>query len=85
MKVGGQISWNVATVCETSKICYLMGRRDVKDVLGNYLEDSLFLLVHWLSITLYLRRISHESINLERKFYLVCSSDTLCTRVNLEG
>ena len=28
---------------------------------------------------------SHDSINLERKFYLDCSSDTLCTRVNLEG
>ena len=27
-----------------------------------------------------LRRISHESINLERKFYLDCSSGTLCTR-----
>ena len=25
-----------------------------------------------------LRRISRESINLERKFYLDCSSDTLC-------
>ena len=32
-----------------------------------------------------LRRISHESINLERKSYLDCSSDTLCTRGNLEG
>ena len=31
-------------------------------------------------------RISEESINLERKFYLDCSSDTLCTRKwNLEG
>ena len=27
-----------------------------------------------------LRRISHASINLERKFSLDCSSDTLCTR-----
>ena len=35
---------------------------------------------YWLSITLFLRRISHASINLERKFYLHCSSDTHCTR-----
>ena len=37
-------------------------------------------LVHWLSITLFLRKTSQESINLERKSYLDCSSDTLCTR-----
>ena len=36
---------------------------------------------HWLSIILKLRKISTESINLERKFYLYCSSDTLSTRV----
>ena len=45
-----------------------------------FLKDRLFHLVHWLSITLKLRRISQESINLERKSYLDCSSDTLCTR-----
>ena len=33
-----------------------------------------------MSITLSLRRTSQESINLERKSYLDCSSDTLCTR-----
>ena len=42
--------------------------------------EQSFCLVHWLSITLFLRRISQESINLERKSYLDCSSDTLCTR-----
>ena len=42
--------------------------------------DRLFHLVHWLSITQKLRKISPESINLERKFYLDCSSDTLSTR-----
>ena len=81
MKVGGQILWNVTPICETSQIYNLMGRRPMKDVLGNHLKDLLFHLVHWLSITLQLRRISQESINLERKFYLDCSSDTLCTRV----
>ena len=56
------------------------GKTPMKDVLGNHLKDLLFQLVHWLSITLELRRISQESINLERKFYLDYSSDTLCTR-----
>ena len=40
----------------------------MKDVLGNHSKDQLFHLVHWLSITLQLRRTSQESINLERKF-----------------
>ena len=80
MKVGGQIPWNVTPICETSQISYLVGRRPMKDVLGNHLKDRLFHLVHWLSITLSLRRTSQESINLERKSYLDCSSDTLCTR-----
>ena len=80
MKVGREILWNVTLICETSQICCLMGRRPMEDVLGNHLKDLLFHLVHWLSITLSQRRISHASINLERKFYLDCSSDTLCTR-----
>ena len=80
MKIGGQIPWNVTPVCETSQICCLMGRRPMKDVLGNHLKDRSFRLVHWLSITLFLRRTSQEPVNLERKFYLDCSSDTLFTR-----
>ena len=83
MKVGGQILWNVTPICETSQIYHLMGRRPMKDVLGNHLTDLLFHLVHWLSIILSLRKISHASVNLERKFYLDCSSDTLCTRGEL--
>ena len=67
-------------VCETSQIYYLMGRRPMTDVLGNHVKDRLFHLVHWLSITLQLRRTSQECINLERKSYLDCSSDTQCTR-----
>ena len=42
-------------------------------------KDRSFRLVHWLSITLLLRRTSEESINLERKSYLDCSSDMHCT------
>ena len=56
------------------------GKTPMKDVLGNHLKDLLFHVVHWLSITLLLRRISQESINLERKFYLDCCSGTLCKR-----
>ena len=67
MKVGGQILWNVTPICETSQIYCLMGRRPMKDVLGNHLKDLLFHLVHWLSITLFLRKTSQESINLEKK------------------
>ena len=52
MKVGGQILWNVTPICETSQIYCLMGRRPMKDVLGNLLMDLLFHLVHWLSIIL---------------------------------
>ena len=47
-----QILWNVTPICETSQIFYLMGRRPMKDVLGNHFKDRLFHLVHWLSITL---------------------------------
>ena len=81
MKIGGQIPWNVTLVCEESQISYLMRRRPMKDVLGNHLKERLFHLVHWLSITLSLRRTSRESINLERKPYMDCSSDTHRTRV----
>ena len=79
MKNWWQIPWNVTPICETSQIYYLMGRRHIKDVLGNHLKDLSFHMVHWLSITLFLRKTSQESINLE-KSYLDCSSDTHCTR-----
>ena len=80
MKVGGQIPWSAIHICETSQISCLMGRPHTKDVLGNHLKDRSFHLVRWLSITLFLRKTSQESINLERKSYLDCSSNTLCTR-----
>ena len=48
MKVGGQIPWNVTPICETSQIYHLIGRRPMKDVLGNHLKDQLFHLVHWV-------------------------------------
>ena len=49
---------------------------DGKGVLENHLKDQSFSLVHWLSITLFLRRTIQKSIDLERKSYLDCSSDT---------
>ena len=51
MKIGGQILWNVTPVYQTSQIYYLIGRRPMKDVLGNHLKDLLFHLVHWLTVT----------------------------------
>ena len=80
MNIGGQIPWNAVPICETFKISCLMGRLHTKDVVGNHLKDQLFHVVHWLSITRKMRRTSQESINLERKSYLDCSSDTHCTR-----
>ena len=41
MKVGGQILWNVTPICETSQIYCLMGRRPLKDVLGNHLKGPI--------------------------------------------
>ena len=52
----------------------------MKDVFGSHLKDLLFLfgsLVEYHPIT---AKDQSESINLERKFYLDCSSDTLSTR-----
>ena len=42
------------------------GKMPYERRLGNHLKDRLFHLVHWLSITLLLRRTSQESINLEK-------------------
>ena len=58
----------------------LVGRPHLRHVLGNHLKDRSFRLVHWLSITLFLQKTRQKSINLERKSYLDCSSDTLCTQ-----
>ena len=75
MKIGGQIPWNAPPFWRTSQIYYLMGRRPVKDVLGNLSKDQLSRLVRWL------RKTNQEYINLERKSCLDCSLDTLSTRV----
>ena len=72
MKIGGQIPWNAIPICETFKISCLMGRRPIKDVLGNHLKDRLFHLVHWLSITLFLRKpVKNPSIWKESLTWIV--------------
>ena len=78
MKKGGRIPWNVTAICEVFKISCLMGRRPMKDVLGNHLKDLLFHLVHWLNIILFPRKTSRESINLVRKYFLEYSSTMSC-------
>ena len=85
MKVGGQILWNVTPICETSQIYRLMGKRPMKDVLGNHLQDRLLHLVHWLSITRSLRRISQETINLIESFIWSVLRIRSLRGVNLEG
>ena len=80
MKNGGQIPWNAIPIFETFKISCLMGGLHTKDVLENLSKDQSFRLVHWLGNTFSLRNTSQESFNLERKSYLDCSLDTLCTR-----
>ena len=67
MKIGRQILWNVIPIRETFKISCLMEKLHTKDVLENHFKDQSFRLVHCLSIALFLRQTSQESINLERK------------------
>ena len=67
MKVGAQIPLNVTPICETSTDLSCDGKDALwKTFLGNHSKDRLFHLVHWLCITLSLRRTSQESINLEK-------------------
>ena len=80
MKIGGQIPWSVTPIFETLQIFVLMGRRLMKDVLDNLLQDRLFYLVHWLSVTWFPRKTSQESTILQRKSHMDCSSDMHCTR-----
>ena len=85
MKIGGQILWNVTPICETSQIYCLMGRRPMKVRFGQPYKGPIIPFGSLVEYNLLLRKISPESINLERKFYLDYSSDTLSTRGNLEG
>ena len=77
MKIGEQFLWHVTPICQTSQIHYLMGRHPMKGVLENHLKDQSFRLVHWLSITPFLRKTSQDSTNVVRKSNLDCSLDSL--------
>ena len=72
MKIGGQIPWNVAPICETFKISCLMRRLHTKDVLENHFKDQSFRLVHWLSITYFCERpAKNPSIRKESLTWIV--------------
>ena len=79
MKNGGQIPWNALPICETLQISCLMGRRHMKDVLGSQYKGPIIPFGSLVEYNLSLRKTSQESINLERKYNLDCSLDTLCT------
>ena len=85
MKIGGQILWNALPVFETFKTSFLMGRSHVRDVLGNHLKDRSFRLVHWLSITLSLRKTSQESINWKQSLTWIVPRIRSVRGWNLEG
>ena len=70
---------------KTSQIYYLMGRRPMKDVLGNHLKNQLFHLVHWLSITFLCEGpVKNPSIWKESLTWIVPRIRSL-RGVNLEG
>ena len=75
MKIGGLILWNALFICETFKISCLMRRLHSKDVLEKRFKRPIIAFGYLVEYY----RISQESTHLERKSYLDCSSDTLCT------
>ena len=84
MKIGGADSVECYTYLGNIQDLFFDGNTHTRDVLVNHLGNRWFRLVRCLSNTLFLRKTSQESINLESS-YLDCSLDTLCTRENLEG
>ena len=73
MKIGGQIPWNAILICETFKISCLMGELQTKDILDNHLKDQSFHLVHWLSITLPLRKTVKNPSIWKESLYALCA------------
>ena len=80
MRDGGQIPWNAFSYLRNMQDLLSDGKTPDERRFGELLKDQFSRLVHWLSITLSLRKTSQESINLERKSHLEYSLDTLCTR-----
>ena len=60
------------------------GKHHTRDTLGDHSKDRSFRLVHWLSITPFLRKTSQESINLESFTWIVLRI-RFVRGVNLEG
>ena len=80
MKVGGQILWNVTPICENVTDLLSDGKTPYERRFGKPFGGPVIpfgSLVEYHPIT---AKDQSESINLERKFYLDCSSDTLSTR-----
>ena len=77
MKIGGQIPWNAVPICETFKVSD--GKKTPYE--RRFGEPFNGPIIPFGSLVESMRKTSQESINLERKSYPDCSSDTLCTRV----
>ena len=72
MTVGGQIPWNVTFVFETSPIYCLMGRRHMKDVLGNHLKDRYSIwFICWVSPFYFEGPVKNSSIGKESLISIV--------------
>ena len=69
------------TYLRTFKISCVMGKTPYERRFGQPFEGPIIPFGSLVEYHLLLRRTNQESINLERKSYLDCSSDTLCTRV----
>ena len=81
MKVGEQILWNVTTYLRNVTDLFSDWKTLMKDVFGQPFTGPIIpfgSLVQYHPITS--KHQSHASINLDRKSYLDCTSDTLCTR-----
>ena len=82
MKVGGQILWNVTPICETFTDLLSDGKTPYERRFGQPFKGPIIPCGSLFEYQPYnCEGSSQESINLERKFYLDCSSDMLCTRV----
>ena len=81
MKVGGQILWTVAPICETSQIYYLMGRRPYDRRFGQPFKRTFCSIwfVGWVSPYNCEGSVKNPSIWKE-SFTWIVPSDTLFTR-----
>ena len=79
-KFGGQIPWNVTPICETSQICYLMGRRPMKDVFGQPFKGPIIPFGSLVEYHILLRRDQSRIHQFGKKVLPGFSSDTLSTR-----